>query len=162
MALNKSIDKVAQEKIIRFLSAAALLAGCFLVGCTAQESLPPGVTRSSQATNSSTGAGSESVSEEEEEVGVLGFAYHYYHDSFKKGPATIADLEKGNLKPGKLKELHGDQYEVNPGIEFASLGDKAQTTWLVRRKDASTNGGYVFMADGRTKKMTADEVSKLQ
>lgn len=36
------------------------------------------------------------------------------------------------------------------------------TTWLVRRKDASSKGGFVFMADGSVKKMTADEVKMLK
>ena len=110
-------------------------------------------------TDSQSSSGAEDPAKEE--ISVLGFAYHYYHDSFRRGPETMDDLEKGNLKPGKLKELHAEEYELNPKLVFRELGDKMPSTWLVRRKDAATAGGYVFMADGTVQKVAASDMGSL-
>lgn len=148
---------------LSWLAVSASVAIVFSIGCDqGKSSVPPGAPAGLADVDNSNGEDSSSAGGAEEEVSVLGFAYHYYHDSFRKGPDTIADLGKGNLKPEKLQELHGDEYEVNPGLEFRELGDKMSTTWLVRRKDASSKGGYVFMADGTVKKMSADEVKQLE
>lgn len=83
-----------------------------------------------------------------EETAAIGFAYHKYHDTFGKGPATIADLKKNILNDAKFKDLHVDDYVINPDLEFKILIAKRQSAWIDHHKDVPSKGGYVFMLDG--------------
>jgi hypothetical protein len=92
---------------------------------------------------------------------MLGLAYHNFVDASKKPPAKMEELAPYLEKDAKLTDaLTQGRCVVIWKSTFQAMKAGAANTILGYEKDAPASGGLVLMADGNVRTMTADEFKK--
>ena len=91
----------------------------------------------------------------------IGLAYHGYHDTNNKGPASAKDIAPFFENSKKLRGFLDSKTIVFAyGVGIRDMTDGTSNTVLAYVKDVPTKGGLVLMGDGSVKKMTPDEFKK--
>ena len=89
------------------------------------------------------------------ELGQIYEVYTSYEKVNQKPPSKLSDILKKETEiafPDAVRTLKEGKYVVVFGVE-----DKDSSTVLAYEKNAPKEGGSVLMADGKVKKMSADE-----
>jgi hypothetical protein len=93
----------------------------------------------------------------------IGLAYHNFNDATNKAPAKAEDLAPYLENNKRLIDmLKNGEVVFAWGVTLREIAGTtgASTTVLAYEKAVPTKGGYVLIADGSVKKMTADDFKK--
>lgn len=133
-------------------------------------SIPPVVSESPMdpppKTNPSTGLNNSPFAirdraKIQNELKQIVLAYHNHHDTANKGPSKVEDLAPFLDNNARLiKAIKDGEYIVFWDVKFVSLTEGTSNTILVYQPEAKARDGYVAMADGSVKRMSAAEFEK--
>jgi hypothetical protein len=90
----------------------------------------------------------------------LAIAYHNFHDSHARGPASAAEWNKMAASPDDkalISAVAAGEYVFYWNVKFTALTAGTATTVLGYEKQVPTAGGLVVMADGAVVTLTPQE-----